>query len=109
MDILLHRHLVWTVVDASVWQPSVPQFSAPASLEVGRSTGDISSDCETNRYQKKHCHMTRHIYRRVQLKGGEAKEGQKVPAFFTIKFTEFTLSLYMLVEIKVPKQLSLKD
>ena len=53
--------------------------------------------------------MTRHIYRRVQLKGGEAKEGQKVPAFFTIKFTEFTLSLYMLVEIKVPKQLSLKD
>lgn len=39
MDILLHRHLVWTAVDASVWQPSVPQFSAPASLEVERRVG----------------------------------------------------------------------
>lgn len=63
MDILLHRHLVWTAVDASVWQPSVPQFSAPASLEVERRVGwgglvervwgggtwDIDSDCETHK------------------------------------------------------------
>ena len=37
-------HLVWTVVDATVWQPSVPQFSAPASLKVGRNTRDVSHD-----------------------------------------------------------------
>lgn len=65
---------MWTVVDASVWQPSVPQFSAPASLEVGRSTGDTSSDCETNTHQKT-SHMTKHAYRKFQLKEEKVSEG----------------------------------
>lgn len=30
---------MWTVFDASVWQPSVPQFSVPASLEVENREG----------------------------------------------------------------------
>lgn len=51
MEIRLHRHLVWTVVDATVWQPSVPQFSAPASLEVGRNTRDVSDGSRVDNCQ----------------------------------------------------------
>lgn len=35
---------MWMVVEVIVWQPSVPQFSAPASLKVGRNTRDMSHD-----------------------------------------------------------------
>lgn len=71
---------MWTVVDVSVWQPSVPQFSAPASLEVERKRGrggggvvvtrDINSDCETNTHKNIQRDHTR-TFKKFQLRGRE--------------------------------------